>query len=391
MPVTALTKAAGPVARSALVTEVTATPVPGGSPDILRPRDAAPTVASVSDYSYLGCYTDGASPRILGSTTTQWTTFNHPSVCCEWCANQGTAFSYCGVEFASQCFCDTAMNSEDINSLAPSTECNSACVGNSDIECGAAARINIYSATIELGSQSTVSTTPAPAAVSGYTHVGCVTDSSEHILRQASFTEAVFMDAAYCCALCLNADNRNVLCGVEFSNECYCDGLDATSDIVSADGDCTMSCLGHGNQLCGGSFYMNLYSITNAIPSQSFTSSASTTSTSSITSDLSTSSPTNSPTHKSNPVTGLHGGAVAGVVVGSLAGVGIIAGLAFFLWRRRPSKHSGQQTSPPVELVGDTKYGSPGPHELDANLESDQPNTHYYELQADLPAPRQGT
>lgn len=91
---------------------------------------------------------------------------------------------------------------------------------------------------------------------------------------------------------------------------------------------------------------MNLYSATGVIAtSQSLFSASSATddSFSSSSAGSSTISHANSSTSTSTPgPSGLHGGAIAGVVVGSLAGVALIAGLAYFLWRRsRPSNLSG--------------------------------------------------
>ncbi|KAL1898147.1 hypothetical protein Sste5346_003549 [Sporothrix stenoceras] len=391
MPVPASAISSQPIARSALVTEVTGTPVPGGAASHLRLRDATPTVKTISGYSYMGCYTDAASPRILGSESADWSSINDPSMCCQWCANMNTDYSYCGVEDKTQCFCDSEENNTATNALASESECSAECFGNSGIKCGAEGRINIYSATVDIGAAVTVDGPPTTATVSGYTHMGCARDSTARLLRQTSFAESVYMDPAYCCSLCLNYDNGNVLCGVEFGNQCFCDGQNATSNIIFTSSTyCSDSCVGHGDQLCGGTFFMNLYSATGVLPSQSLASTASTTDDSSI---RSSSTGTGSPTPKPSPgPSGLHGGAIAGVVVGSLAGVALIAGLAYFLWRcrRRPSNLSDQPSiPPPVEVPGDIKHGGPGPYQLEAIPSPPAQNTQYYELQADQASPHQ--
>ena len=100
-------------------------------------------MADVPGYSYLGCYTDNAS-RVLNGTY-GWPMVLEPAFCCTYCAQQGDGYQMCGVEDGFQCFCGSSTTPGALTAMA--SECSEGCTGAGSLQCGAAARINIYSAT----------------------------------------------------------------------------------------------------------------------------------------------------------------------------------------------------------------------------------------------------
>ncbi|CAK7208035.1 hypothetical protein SEUCBS139899_010869 [Sporothrix eucalyptigena] len=345
--------------RRPLVSQATSSPESENAG--LAQRDASPTPASVFGYSYLGCYSDNIDkmgPQLLTGASSPLPAFADPGLCAQWCLNKNKGFSYCGVENGSMCYCDFIVKSMTTNNLAQSSECSQGCAGNSNVQCGGASCINIYSAT-DFTDTGTQLATYIPATLSGYTYLGCVSDSTKGLLTQQTVFGTAFMDASYCCTMCLNADNGNVICGVESGSMCYCAySTQVNGFIPAAASDCNFACAGNRAEACGGSFRLGLYKATGpdmSTTSQTIVSSATATQNDSI------------PTSAQAPTTshnGVHGGAVAGVVIGVLAGIAVLAGLVYFAWVRYHRHRSVQYTSgppqrPPSEVLGDTKHTYP--------------------------------
>ncbi|CAK7200325.1 hypothetical protein SEUCBS139899_003016 [Sporothrix eucalyptigena] len=357
---------------------------------------ATPTVATVSGWDYIGCYTDVqyvTGTRLLNANSTTMVAVQHPSYCCEWCANQETPLSYCGIETGSVCYCDSTTQLVTADVSAPAYDCAMPCVGNHDVQCGGAGYANVYSAAVNL-SRETAADDRTVASVPGYTYLGCYSDSSARLLKQATITGPYMMDPAYCCAMCLNADNGNVVCGVEAYLWCFCDYDTVLPNALAASASqCDSECAGHPDQLCGGSFRLNMYKVT-AVTTSSASSSGPATN---IDAGSTTSTvPQSTDTQSASSGHGLHGGAIAGVVIGALVGVALLAGLAYFavargrMWR---AKKDGSSRSLPPEVLGDTKHGGPGPYQLDAPVASEpaepRPPTPIYELQGYQSVPQE--
>ncbi|CAK7200326.1 hypothetical protein SEUCBS139899_003017 [Sporothrix eucalyptigena] len=383
-------------ARSALVTQ--ATPAVAAAAG-LAVRDTANmlTVGSAPGWSYLGCYHDiSTTPatRILDATGMFMTATGDADQCCKWCANQDPSYSYCGLEDGNQCFCDSAMQVTASNTPAAASECNWSCKGNAGMQCGGVARINIYSATVNLTSQGTASTTTI-ASVPGYKYLGCVSDSTSRALSRTGWIASHFNDPVYCCEQCLNADNGNVVCGVEDYWYCFCDynTVVASSLLLFASAsECNMNCAGMPDAYCGGPFRLNVYHATAVTTSSAASSSsqpATNTDTSPTTSTTTLPADTNPPSNSTSSAThsGLHSGAIAGIVIGALAAVAIFAGLAYFAGARRwKKKRQALETRPPSEVLGDSKHGyaSPGPYAGPYQLDdANALNTNYVQVPTD--------
>ncbi|KAI0975722.1 hypothetical protein F4678DRAFT_418269 [Xylaria arbuscula] len=111
-----------------------------------------PAVASVPDYSYHGCYTDhiidgdvtDLDYNLLSATEIPLSS-DTPENCCSLCYKLNPSYTWCGVEFGYECYCDSTTSS--FQSASNEHECSSPCVGDTNLACGAAYRMNLYRAT----------------------------------------------------------------------------------------------------------------------------------------------------------------------------------------------------------------------------------------------------
>lgn len=139
-----------------LPSQTTAGPLFHMAVPTVQPR--AITTQAVPNYTHLGCYPDYASPRILnGPTSTIYR--NNPSVCCDWCRSESTAYSWCGVENASECWCGSGRAAAPTVTLSLAA-CDSPCPVAGEFACGGSWAMNLYSAT---GVADTTVTTAAAA------------------------------------------------------------------------------------------------------------------------------------------------------------------------------------------------------------------------------------
>jgi hypothetical protein len=175
---------------------------------------------------------------------------------------------------------------------------------------------------------------PTAQDVAGYSYHGCYVDySSDGRILLGTNTIVDPLNAQTCCSWCETAQPSHRFCGVEAGNQCRCDSTANAVDPV-ANSECNMPCGEDSLLQCGAMWRMNLYEAT-ATPTTTGTwlpGPAETTS-SSVPSD------TPSPSHSK----GLGGGAIAGIVIGSVAVLVIIAAL----WLTR--KIWGRKNTPAPE------------------------------------------
>ena len=99
-------------------------------------------------YAYQGCYVEPAGARALGpnGTNTAYsiaTAAMTVETCAAICFNKG--YAYMGVEFASECYCNSGGPSNGATlALTGDAECNKVCNGEPTEWCGGTSRINIY-------------------------------------------------------------------------------------------------------------------------------------------------------------------------------------------------------------------------------------------------------
>ena len=109
-------------------------------------------------WSSMGCYSDSVSSRSLSNgvahdQSAQMTVELCTSAC------QSAGYSLAGVEYAGECYCDNSLQGGHLVSGNPSDSgCNMACNGDSSEYCGGPDRLNLYTATSNAPTSTTVST-----------------------------------------------------------------------------------------------------------------------------------------------------------------------------------------------------------------------------------------
>lgn len=147
---------------------------------------------------------------------------------------------------------------------------------------------------------------------------------------------------------------------------CSTGNEELTAKITPCDGtkNSTNWCCGDSTDCCSGDSNtkpINLAQVLGAVSSSVVSPSASATSSTPTASQSSTSATPTAATNSSLSSSGLGGGAIAGIVIGALAGLALIAAVLFF-WRRASRKKAGYAApaiadhSHPVEAPA----GSPG-------------------------------
>lgn len=149
------------------------------------------------------------------------------------------------------------------------------CYGNASETCGGPNRLNVYdfnnaisalptSTTSSSTSKASASATATGPALSGWTSLGCYTDSvgTRTLNTQIYSIPGASMTVELCTAACLAAGFK--LAGVEYAGECYCDNAFQNGGGPAPDGNalCNMACNGNTAETCGGPNRLNVYSYT---------------------------------------------------------------------------------------------------------------------------------
>lgn len=103
-------------------------------------RSFRPETIPLNWTTLAACAVDNPARILAGDVTTQVAN-NTAASCVTSCAAQG--FGYAGVEFADECHCATGVVGP--LEIAPDTDCNMGCAGDSTIACGGAWRIQVSS------------------------------------------------------------------------------------------------------------------------------------------------------------------------------------------------------------------------------------------------------
>ncbi|KAL3421446.1 WSC domain-containing protein [Phlyctema vagabunda] len=221
---------------------------------ILNKRAVAPPAVLPGTWTYQGCYTDPGPRTLAGASYTSAAAMTDES-CISYCANLGYIFA--GTEYGSECYCGNVLAST--GAVAPSTDCSTACSGNSTQACGAGNRLTVF----------WNGKTPPPGpktnpGVANYGYFGCYTEGTSG--RALSVGIAVpgggaNMTVANCVSACAAASTTYVYAGVEYASECYCGVSIATSATVAPGGisDCSMTCNGNSSEFCGAGNRLNIY------------------------------------------------------------------------------------------------------------------------------------
>lgn len=109
----------------------------------------------LSSYSYYGCFADLRNFRVLNETQTSFQ-LNDPQFCCNYCA--AVDHAWCGVQNGRNCYCGKTTTSA---TQVVSTDCSVGCDGAPDVLCGVRLRMNIYSATVSIPTETATTIDPA--------------------------------------------------------------------------------------------------------------------------------------------------------------------------------------------------------------------------------------
>ncbi|KAK3671659.1 fungal class II heme-containing peroxidase [Recurvomyces mirabilis] len=246
-------------------------------------------------WTFVSCYTDSVNARTLNTAQDVAAGASGMSVsqCTAACKLGG--YSYAGLEYGQQCFCDSTIRSTGSKATGG---CDMLCAGNGSEYCGGSDRLNIY--------QTTVSSPPSTGSggiPSGWTAMGCWTDNGANrtlATQQSVQGGSSNMTIENCLAVCTS--NGFTIGGTEYSQECWCGSSILNAATCASDQTtCYMPCKGNNAETCGGPDRLNLYisgsspllTACSAVSSSTSTSSVSGTSkgsTSSTTISISTSS-----------------------------------------------------------------------------------------------------
>ncbi|EAA29543.1 hypothetical protein NCU05935 [Neurospora crassa OR74A] len=199
----------------------------------------------------LGCYRDDSPiSRLLPTSFTASDTLTLES-CAIFC---GSSSPYFGVEYGRECWC--ASSTSGFSPTSPATvaakvddaQCSFPCAGNADQTCGAGDRIEVYT--------NALYRPPRVANVRGFDYLGCYRETSPRLLPNSLLgddTLTVEKCAAYC------TDLSFPYFGVEYGRECWCGVSQPDAAQLVPATDCSMTCAGAGDEICGAGNRINVY------------------------------------------------------------------------------------------------------------------------------------
>ena len=222
-------------------------------------------VPKASNFALQGCYTEGTSGRALSAASNV-----SNSMTIEACAAFCSAYTYMGVEYSTECYCDNSIAPG--SAIAAMSGCSMTCGGNGNELCGGPNRLSFYkngasvqnftassSAPTSTTSTSPTSTTgPVTVQTAGtFSYTGCYSEATNGRALSANSTANGGMTVAQCASFC----KGYTYMGVEYSSECYCDNSIATGSAPATSG-CSMTCSGDSSQICGGPSRLSFYTLT---------------------------------------------------------------------------------------------------------------------------------
>lgn len=186
--------------------------------------------------------------RILSNDVSIHPTSNTPADCINAC--QANGYLYAGVEYGVECHCGTGFKSTPTN-IDPSN-CNIRCSGNNTYVCGGSFAIQLYKGTA-----------PVETFPTGWeTFMSCAVDNGQRVIYHDSITQLSNNTPATCAAFC-NAAGYTIA-GVEYGKECHCGNTFKAGNgpVAAPDIECNKPCTGNSLLECGGSFRIQLYTLT---------------------------------------------------------------------------------------------------------------------------------
>ena len=262
---------------------------------------AAPTAGTASLPSpWIGAGAGGAFINIAEGTTGRaltggQTAFpdNSYAKCLQWCSDNG--FSICGMEYASECYGSNVLsNGAALSKTSSNTPMP--CSGDPSSMCGGPAMLTLFVTPRAINSLNADLTAPLNGAATGATGaVGGATSTVSSAAGQATgnagtvpspwqlvggsvaegtsgraltggSTSASDMTVEKCMNWC--ASQGYTLCGLEYASECYGGSVLSNGAALSKTStNSFMPCSGNPSQNCGGSAFLSLYAVPQAISS----------------------------------------------------------------------------------------------------------------------------
>jgi hypothetical protein len=174
--------------------------------------------------------------------------------CITLCENLG--YVVAGTEYTTQCFCDNVLRNGV--TLAPESDCNMPCGGNSAEVCGAGDRLTVWS-------KGNLTVVPIPVIEKtdlpqNWSYVGCLLDGVTSNRPLPYKLVHSNNSVGNCIEQCQKYGFPAA--GVEYGEECYCGDYSdvvATGPTIQLDTDCSMPCAGNASALCGSGGRLQTY------------------------------------------------------------------------------------------------------------------------------------
>ncbi|QIW95400.1 hypothetical protein AMS68_000918 [Peltaster fructicola] len=233
----------------------------------------------LSVFKYTGWFSKGCYNDTVGTRSLNYAQYGLGDMTIEKCtaACQSAGYNLAGMEYANECFCDTAIQNNGI--VVTDGRCNMACKGNANEVCGGPNGLSIYffnstgvvsSTTTTAAAAVAAGTSPAASPVSAaavnttaiapFTYQGCFTDNSQQgrtLANQQPDNKAMTVES--CVSTCNSLGYS--IAGMEYGVQCFCDNFIRYSPSnVTASGDCSVKCGGNSGEYCGAGSRLSIYS-----------------------------------------------------------------------------------------------------------------------------------
>ena len=216
---------------------------------------------------YVGCGNDsyGSPLRTLNAAYTSVPDMT-VEYCQSWCSSQG--YRYSGVEYATQCYCDLAINptAQFYAGVNMTVGCSMTCPANRTELCGGPNYVTVFNNTDPKFVPTNNTANSAyqlivPVVPYASNYVGCASEGNGGRALNGSSSASDKNTIAACAASCIDYKYY----GLEYASQCYC-GNDLASGAKYLDKSptltgsvCSMRCNGNFSQVCGGPGALSVY------------------------------------------------------------------------------------------------------------------------------------
>lgn len=243
-------------------------------PPVTTPPGTTPTggpvnLATVGNWSYVGCYTEATNGRALTGLANP---IPGAQVSIENCTTACQGYAYAGMEYSQECYCGNSLSAGSVladGGADPNANgCSMTCGANTTEYCGGPNRLSLYHTNDTAPSSPTTNPTPTPTGgpvipqtVGTWTYYGCVSDGVNGRTLNGNLNP--IPAAQNSVENCTTACQGYVYAGMEYSGECYCGnsfngGALVAGTTPDATG-CNMVCSANSTEYCGGPNRLSVY------------------------------------------------------------------------------------------------------------------------------------